>query len=190
MPAKSRSEKSSWFQGRLLKSTLLLVIVGAFLGGLIWAGRWGLEQLRGRERYEIAFTDIECEPPVGMKKQEFLDEVRFVARLPERLNLLDDDLKSKLRDGFALHHWVAKVDGVDIRAPKQVVVKLTHRVPVLAVRVGEALRAVDGEGVLLYTNAPTLGLPMYEGEAKPPQGKAGSRWGDPNVESAARKLRK
>jgi hypothetical protein len=49
---------------------------------------------------------------------------------------------------------------------------------------------LDGEGVLLYTNAPTLGLPIYEGAARAPQGKAGTRWGDPNVEAAARKLRK
>ena len=66
---------------------------------------------------------------------------------------------------------------------------LTHRTPVLAVKVDGGLRAVDGHGILLYTNAPTLGLPLFDGEAMPPRGKAGMPWGDPNVEAAARKLK-
>ena len=55
---------------------------------------------------------------------------------------------------------------------------------------GTKLHAVDGTGVLLRPDAPTLGLPVYQGDAKPPQGPAGMRWGDPNVEAVARKLRK
>ena len=93
---------------------LLFVLVVLFLGGLIWAGRWGLDHLRGNARFVVAFNEIECEPPVGMQKQDFLDEVRFISRLPERLDVLDDEVPQKLRDGFAKHHWVEKVDGVEI----------------------------------------------------------------------------
>ena len=189
MPAKARPDKSSWFRGWLLKSVLLFVLVAGFLGGLIGAGRWGLEHLRGRDRYDMAFTDIECVPPVGMDKQEFLHEVLYESRLPKRLHLLDEDLPQQLRDGFARHPWIEKVEAVEIKPPRQVLVKLTHRTPVLAVKVGDKIRAVDGFGVLLRDNAPTRGLPVYDGAAKPPQGPAGTRWGDPNVEAAARERR-
>jgi hypothetical protein len=83
------------------------------------------------------------------------------------------------------------VDSVEINPPKQIVVKLTYRTPVLAVRLGDRTRVVDGHGILLPSDAPTLDLPLYGGEAKPPrEDKAGARWGDPNVEAAARRLRK
>ena len=194
MAAKSRSAKSAESTGWLRRSTLLLfllLLVAGFLGGVIWAGRWGMEQLRGRDRYTIAFVDIECDPPTGIykSKQEFLDEVLYKSRLPGRLHLLDEDLGERLREGFARHPWVEKVEAVQIKPPKHIVVKLLHRTPVLAVRMGDKLRAVDGTGVLLHSNAPTLGLPIYPDEAKPARGlEEGMRFGDPNVEAAARKL--
>ena len=189
MPPKPRPEQSSWRSSWLLKSVLLLLFVALFLGGVIWAGRWGLEQLRDSKRYDIPFTDIECEPPVGMDRHKFLDEVRYYARLPEQVNVLDDNLPRLLTEGFAKHPWVERVDRVDIEAPKQITVKLTHRKPVLAVKAGTELFAVDGAGVLLPKNAPAHGLPIFEGVAKEPRA-IGQRWGDPNVEAAARKLRK
>ncbi|MBM3996824.1 MAG: hypothetical protein FJ303_22120 [Planctomycetes bacterium] len=173
-----------------MQSLLLLSVVGLFLAGVIWAGRWGLDQLRGNPRYDITFGEIECETPVGMTKQDFLEEVQFVAHLPEKLNVLDEGLTKKLRDGFAKHRWVAQVDAVDVTPPKHVAVKLRFRVPVLAVKVGDGLRAVDSNGVLLHTDAPTQGLPVFEGAAKPPPARAGVPWGDPKVEAAARRLKK
>ena len=192
MPAKPRPEKSSWQKTWLLKGTLLLILIAAFLGGLIWAGRWGLEQLRGSQRYDVAFADIECEPPFGMTRQDFLDEVRYydAPNLPKQLSLLDEELPNKLRTGFAKHAWVEKIEDVEIKRPKQIIVKLIYRKPALAVKVGSKLRAVDGHGVLLPKNAPTLGLPVYEGDAPPPQREAGTPWGDPNVEAAARARKK
>jgi hypothetical protein len=189
--AKSRQEtKPAWFPGWLIKSTLSLTVVALFLGGLIWAGRWGMEQLRGRERYDIAFADIECEPPVGMDRHKFLDEVRYYARgLPERLHLLNDDLSQQLHDGFAQHPWVEKVDAVKVTPPRELTVKLTYRTPVLAVKYGTNLHAVDTHGVLLPNNAPTRGLPVYDGDAPRPHA-VGQRWGDANVEAAARELKR
>jgi hypothetical protein len=119
-------DKSSWFRGWVLKSGLLFAVVAVFLGGLIWAGRAGLEQLRGRDRYDVAFADIECQPPAGMDKSDFLDEVRYVSRLPKRLHLLDESLSQQLKTGFAKHPRVEKVEVVEIKPPKQIVVKLTY----------------------------------------------------------------
>jgi hypothetical protein len=188
--AKSRqATKPAWIPGWLVKSVLSLMLVALFLGGLIWAGRWGMEQLRGRERYEVAFIDIECEPPVGMDRHKFLDEVRYYARgLPVRLHLLNDDLTQQLQEGFAQHPWVLNVDAVKITPPRQLAVKLTYRIPVLAVKYGPNVHAVDAQGVLLPNNAPTRGLPVYDGDAPRPQA-VGQRWGDANVEAAARELK-
>jgi len=188
--AKTRPDKKSpWFPPWLVRSAMLFVFVALFLGGLVWAGRWGTEQLRGRDRYDVAFSEIDCEPPVGMERQKFLDEVRYYARaLPERLHLLNDDLPQQLREGFALHPWVEKVDAVEIKPPKQIIVKFTPRAPVLAVRFGADLHAVDHHGVLLPTNAPTRGLPVYDGDAPRPVA-IGKRWGDANVEAAAREFK-
>jgi hypothetical protein len=125
--------------------------------------------------------------PVGMERKKFLEEVQYYAPgLPGHVNLLDESLRERLREGFAKHPWVEKVDNVEINPPKQIIVKLTHRTPVLAVKVGGDLLVTDRTGVLLPKDAPTLGLPVYPGEAKAPQG-VGLRWGDPNVEAAARK---
>ncbi len=70
----------------------------------------------------------------------------------------------------------------------RLIVTLTHRTPTLAVKFGGELLAIDRAGVLLPKDAPTLGLPIFQGEAKAPKG-VGQRWGDPNVEAAARKLK-
>jgi hypothetical protein len=169
----------------------VLVVVAALLGGVIVAGRWGLEQLHDSPRYNIAVADLECQPPVGMTRQEFLDEVRYESRLPSRLNVLDEELPQNLRDAFTRHPWVEKVESVEIKPAKQVIVTLTFRKPVLAVKLGTELRVVDGDGVLLPRKTATAGLPIYDGIAKAPlRDQAGTRWGDPNVEAAARKLRK
>jgi hypothetical protein len=191
MPAKSRPEPTPWRKRWLVKSTLLLVVIAAFLGGVIAAGRWSLEQIQGNRRYEVAFADIECEPPVGMTKQEFFDEVLYESRHLARMKLLDEELPKKLTDAFAKHAWVEKVERVEIKPPKQVVVTLTYRTPVLAVRVGKELRVIDGNGVLLPRKTATLGLPIYDGDAKAPvRDEPGTRWGDANVEAAARKQKR
>jgi len=62
-------------------------------------------------------------------------------------------------------------------------------VPVLAVPWGGELRAVDGAGVWLPNNAPTRGLPVYDGTPRPPRGPPGTHWGDSDLERVARKLR-
>jgi hypothetical protein len=190
MPPKSKPE-TTWRQSWLLKCALLLLVVALFLGGIIWAGWWGRDYVQGSDRYVIPFADIECNPPVGMDRTKFLDEVLYYAspKLPERVNLIDEELPDKLHAGFGKHPWVATVEGVSIHPPKKVLVKLTHRTAVLAVKVGPDVLAVDATGVLLPKNAPTLGLPFYEGDAPAPKG-IGQRWGDPNVEAAARKARR
>jgi cell division septal protein FtsQ len=171
----------------LVQCGVLLVVVAGFVAGIIYLGRLALEQLPGQERYLVPVAEIECAPPVGLPKKEFLEQVQYEARLPERLNVLDENLPRALRDAFVKHPWVERVDEVTLTAPRRIEVRLTYRRPVLAVAWEDGLRALDGFGVLLPKNAPTRGLPVYEGQPSPPKGPAGTRWGDPNLEQEARR---
>lgn len=173
---------------RLLHGAALLLVIAGFLGALIVLGRWGREQLRGRDRYLVPLAEIECVPPPGLERQEFLDEVQYLAELPARLPLLDEALPARLEAAFARHPWVERVEAVTITPPRRIAVRLTYRRPVLAVPHGGVLRAVDGAGVLLPRGAPTDGLPRYDGTPAPPRGGAGSAWGDAEVERRARAL--
>jgi hypothetical protein len=166
-----------------------LLVVAAFLAGLIMVGQWAHERIRGTSRYAVPFADIACTPPPGMARAEFLDEVQYLSRLPAQLGFLDDDLSRNLAAAFADHPWVEKVDGVILQPPRQIQVRLVMRRPVLAVRTPEGLGAVDRQGVRLPRTAATEGLPVFAGEARPPQGPAGTKWGDPAVEERARSMK-
>jgi hypothetical protein len=192
----------------LLQGLVPLACVALALGGLIALGRLALERLRGEERYTIAFADLECAPPPGLSREEFLDEVQYLTGLPDRIGLLDDGLAERLAKAFGRHPWVEEVRGVEVGA-RGVSVRLAYRQAVLAVPLKDrgplkdgvaeiagrsglrreakkSGRAVDKRGVLLPVKATVPGLPVLYGEVSPPKGQAGSPWGDPAVEAAAR----
>jgi hypothetical protein len=172
----------------MAKSALvvLLALVGAagFVFLVIALGRMARDHLGDQDRYTLALADIVCEPPPGQKKDEFLAEVQYLSNLPERLRLLDDDLKEQLTAAFARHPWVEKVQRVQV-TPSGVIAHLRYRTPVLAVPLSGRLRAVDAHGILLPLAADTAGLPVFPGTAPPPAGPAGTPWGDSAIEKAA-----
>lgn len=173
----------------LVRSAGLVLLVAGFLAGVIWLGHWSLAQVRDQDRYQAALADIDCDVPEGMERRAFLDEVQYHSRLPDRVNVLDDDLPQRLARAFARHPWVETVDDVQVTPPRHIAVRLHFRTPVLAVPWDGELRAVDGDGILLPKNAPTRGLPVYDGVPQRPRGPAGTHWGDTDLERAARKLR-
>jgi hypothetical protein len=170
------------------RAVLLLLGIAGFLAGIIALGQWSLEQMRGRERYLLPFRAIDCQPPPGSRREEFLEEVQYHARLPDRLDLLDEELGATLTQAFQQHPWVRGVAEIRIQPPRKVQVQLTFRRPVLAVPVDDVLRAVDGQGILLPRKAPTEGLPIYDGKASPPSGPEGTPWGDAGVAGRAHML--
>ena len=174
----------------IFKSLALVVVLAAFLGGLIVLGQLALEHIRQRDRYTVSFSDIDCISPPGMTRAVFLDEVQYISDLPAKLNVLEEDLGRRLAIGFSRHPWVEKVQEVELLPTREVKVHLIIRRPVMAVRLGKELRAVDGRGVLLPTNASTEGLPVYQGKPRPPAGPAGTRWGDSALEAHAKSLLK
>jgi hypothetical protein len=172
--------------GRLCLIALPLLGMAGGLFGLIRLGAAAQQQLTGRSRYRVAFADIDCEPPPGLRRDEFLSEVQYLARWPDDFGRLDDHLSSRLSGAFLRHPWVEAVERIEIGG--KVVVRLRYRTPVLAVPYRGLLRAVDGQGVLLPAAADTTGLPRYRGTVDPPRGPAGTVWGDPGLVAAARTL--
>jgi hypothetical protein len=172
--------------GRRALRLLPLLAVAVFLFGLLALDKWARGHLRQDERYTLTFAAIECSPPPGQQKSNFLAEVQYLAGLPETLSLLDDDLPLRLTEGFRRHPWVEAVEELKFGRPPRIEARLRYRRPVLAVAVSGQLRAVDANGVLLPATADTGGLPVFSGKASPPAGPAGMPWGDPAVEAAAR----
>jgi len=163
---------------------LTLGVAGALLFGLSRLGDEARRNIGPRDRYVVRFADIRCDPPPGSTRGAFLAEVRYNVDAAATVQSIDPDLVSKLTAAFSAHPWVVRVDGVTVEPPDVVSVKLTYRVPVLAVSSGGAQRAVDGKGVVLPASAPTAGLPELLNEVAPP-GEAGQPWpGDVVVRAA------
>jgi hypothetical protein len=160
--------------------------LGIFLAVLVAVGKATRDSLRQDERFGVVLAEIDCQPSPPMPRGEFLAEVQYLAGIPDRLSLLDEELAQRLAEIFARHPWVRRVERVEIARPRQIQVQLEYRTAALAVPVDGKLRAVDSEGVLLPVNAQTEGVPVFQGQAEPPAGPAGTRWGDPAVEQAAR----
>jgi hypothetical protein len=164
---------------------LPLLGIGLVVGGVVWGGRLLRSHLQDHERFSLAFTDIDCSPPDGVERTQFLSEVRAQTELPERIALLDNELPTQLKAAFARHPWVDAVEDVQVSRQRQIHVALHFRVPAMAVPQSDGVRAVDGQGVLLPATAHTEGLPVWRGAASLPAGLAGSTWGDGPLEAAA-----
>ena len=104
-----------------------LLAVALFLGGLVIVGQLARDSLADRDRYQFPFSRIECAAPPGMSRTDFLDEVQYLAGLPDRVNVLDEGLPARLAHAFALHPRVAKVEGVQVRSAEQIQVRLVFR---------------------------------------------------------------
>ncbi len=182
LPANAVGRVITW----LLVWIAPVVGVGLAVAGIFFLGQATRNRIRGEDRYTAAFADIDCLPPPGAKRADFLLEVQYLAEQPDQLRLLDDGLPARLAGAFARHPWVERVERVEIVPPRQIRVRLLYRTPILAVTVGGQTHAVDGHGILLPATAPTQGLPVFPGHAAPPAGPAGTRWGDAAVEAAAR----
>jgi hypothetical protein len=166
---------------------VFLPLLGAalVLAGLIFGGQALRSLLKRHDRYTTAFADIDCPPPPGLGRPQFLAEVRQRADLPERLPVLDDELAMRLKTAFAVHPWVEDVEDVQVGRDRQIQVKVRYRLPALAVPLADGVRAVDGHGILLPATADTTGLPVWRGPSSLPAGKPGEAWGDPALEAAA-----
>jgi hypothetical protein len=166
----------------IFRALIAVLIAVGLVFGLVHLGRYARERLDERQHYTVAFADLRCESPPGMDRAKFLAEVQYLGGLPDHVNMLEPKLANRLQAAFSLHPWVEQVTGVNLRGADGPTVRLVIRTPVLVV----AGRVVDRFGVLLPAGASTDGLPVMPGNSPPPKGPAGTPWGDPAVEAAAR----
>src|SRR5262245_55930273 len=99
---------------RWLGQFVLPLLLGAgLLGGLLWAGRLARGHRRGRGGHSFAVADLECDPPPGLTRRQFLEEAQYLAGLPDRLDGVGADGPERLASALALHPWVARVARVE-----------------------------------------------------------------------------
>jgi hypothetical protein len=189
--------------------------IAFLLGSVLALGQWTRQQMQSRQAYTLTFNEIDCAPPPGVSRADFLAEVQYLGGLRDELTVLDEDVSGRLARAFARHPWVEEVRRVEIQPVAglggepgyRARVEMVHRQPVLAVRVRQqpallsttspnkhvvllasqkvSWRAVDRHGVLLPMSASCDRLPLLQEEVAPPAGPAGTVWGDSEVEKAA-----
>jgi hypothetical protein len=143
-----------------------------------------------RTEYRLAASRIEITAPPHWVPQDLVEQVVECANLPKDLSLLDENLVGDVAAAFRLSPWVEEVVSVSKSYPAKVVVVLNYRRPVAMVEVRQGQYPIDAHGVLLppqeFSVADTRVYPTITGVVSTPQGPAGTDWGDPVVEDAAR----
>jgi hypothetical protein len=155
----------------------------ALLMGLLYLGAILEQRVRKEGKNTIAFSELDLPAPPGSSLPEFLEETQYLAKLPDRLDLVDTETPSRLANGLAQHPWVSKVQQVRLISRGKMKIDLEYRVAALVV-VSED-RVVDREGVLLPRSAPQTGLLLLSDAVPRPKGLPGKPWGDPIVSDAA-----
>jgi hypothetical protein len=114
--------RSGRAQGLAVATAIALVLVG-FLS----LARLSRQQIRDWDRYTVLFGDIDCVPPEGQERREFLGEVQYLAGFPEHLRLLDERLPARLAEGFAKHPRVKRVISAEILPNRKIRIGLVYR---------------------------------------------------------------
>jgi len=192
------ADQKARFDSRLVRALVVFVGVSLVVAAVAAVSRFTRGRIVNWERYNVPFSEIDCLPPPGQTRAEFLEEVRELAGFPEQLQVVDDDLAARLGQAFARHPAVEQVVAVMLGSSRQIQVRLIHRMPELEVLLTDAARKgamksaadrerswiVDRFGVLLPRKNPDEKLPIFFATV-PPAGSVGERWGDPSIEAAA-----
>jgi hypothetical protein len=110
----------------LTSGRVLAVIAGSvlFITVLVAIGYLSRGPLGTDDRYLIYFVEIECPAPPGHAPIDFLDEVRYLAEMPEQINVMESGMRQRLMAAFRRHPKVELVESVTVIPPKRVRVDL------------------------------------------------------------------
>jgi hypothetical protein len=167
----------------LVQLVLPLTVGAALIAAVLLAGTLLRERLRQDGVKAIAFTDIECDPPDGLTRVEFLQQVQYLTNVPDQINLLDPDVSARIDEALSAHPLVAEVQRVEQLPAGRLRVQLVYRVAVLAV--ANPAGVVDRDGVLLPSSAQRKDLPVLRARVSFPMAGPGQPWGDDTVKAAA-----
>jgi hypothetical protein len=112
---------------RTIQFGLGLSVAALVIAGVIAVGNAARESIGRPDRYQFAFSDIECPTPPGMERTKFLGEVQYNGQFDDQVSVLDPTLADRLRVAFERHPRVEKVVKVQVLPPKRVLVELTFR---------------------------------------------------------------
>jgi hypothetical protein len=169
----------------------LATAAAVLMAGLFLPRLKGLfPDLQQRREYRLAAAQIEISTPPHWVPHDLVEQVIDQANLSRELSILDENVVGEVAEAFRLSPWVDEVVSVTKSYPAKVVVVLNYRRPVAMVEVRQGQYPVDAHGVLLppqeFSVADTHAYPTITGVVSTPQGPAGTDWGDPVVEDAAR----
>ena len=141
---------------------------------------------RDNRRCTIAFSDIDCEPPGKMSREEFLGEVQYLANWPDEINLLDDGVRPAcIYRSPCIRGWNRSSGADHAAASGPGVVALSHAGAGRGATGPEEDRVVDRDGVLLPRRRPIAQLPTLTGKLPPPTGHPANRGAMPVSAAAA-----
>jgi hypothetical protein len=107
---------------------IITVSAGLSLLGTLVAGIMTRQAVHDWDRYTVAFAEIDCTPPPGQERRDFLAEVQYLAGMPDRSSVLDEDLAPRIAEAFARHPCVEEVERVSLLPGRKVSVRLQFRV--------------------------------------------------------------
>lgn len=162
----------SRLRGWLVQFVLPVAAAAALLALVIGLGGQARKALSERGAGRVPFTAVDCDPPPGLSRQAFLEEVQYLGRLPDEVDLLDDEVTHRVRAAFAAHPWVREVATLE-RGPGRLGVGLLFRRPVLYVESWG--RALDADAVLLPKVEAVSGLFIWRQKQPAPGVPPGRR---------------
>ena len=165
----------------LLQLALPLAVAAALLAGVLWMGAMARAWLAGPPEEppaRVRLRSLDCPAPPGLSRQEFLNEVLFLADLPDEAS---PDDTAKVRAALQAHPWVREVRSLEMGETPRA--EVYFRVPVLFVHPWE--RVVDRDGILLPKVADTARLFATRATLARPAGHPGQQCGDKDVAAAA-----
>ncbi len=148
------------------------------------------DHVQTRPEYQAAVEQIQLTPLPAWIHSDVKTEVIRDAGLPVELSILDERLFDRLKQAFALHPWIARVEKVERSYPAHIQVDVVYRRPVAMVEVPGGLLPVDADAILLptadFSPAEAENYLRIAGAASSPLGPLGTAWADPAIAAAAK----
>lgn len=177
---------------------LCVVIIAAFALMMIAGWNHYADKFASREEFLLSPSDILINKQPDWIHSNVLIQTIQEAKLPEKLDLRDRELTSKIATTFAYNPWIRKVNKVVKQYPAKILVDVEYRRPVAMVEVlfvdkeGRrklGLVPIDAEGCLLpdadFSPAQAIQYPRIRIDLKKSSADVGQKWEDPRVADAA-----